>query len=82
MQGVGCADVLFVLQVPDNKADAVPCERLHENCQVTVMIHDRLRQCRGMPERSFRIGPQVLDECPGHDQAVLEHNGYKPSFLL
>jgi len=28
MQGVGCADVLFVLQVPDNKADAVRCERL------------------------------------------------------
>ena len=28
MQGVGCADVLLVLQVPDNKADAVPCERL------------------------------------------------------
>ena len=27
MQGGGYADVL-VLQVPDNKADAVPCERL------------------------------------------------------
>jgi hypothetical protein len=29
MQGGGYADVLPVLQVPDNKADAVPCERLH-----------------------------------------------------
>jgi len=28
MRGVGYADVLPVLQVPDNKADAVPCERL------------------------------------------------------
>ncbi|MDL1962335.1 MAG: hypothetical protein LWX01_11705 [Deltaproteobacteria bacterium] len=28
MRGGGCADVLPVLQVPDNKADAVPCERL------------------------------------------------------
>jgi len=29
MRGGGYADVLPVLQVPDNKADAVPCERLH-----------------------------------------------------
>jgi len=28
MRGGGYADVLPVLQVPDNKADAVPCERL------------------------------------------------------
>ena len=28
MRGDGYADVLPVLQVPDNKADAVPCERL------------------------------------------------------
>ena len=28
MRGVRVADVLHVLQVPDNKADAVPCERL------------------------------------------------------
>ncbi|HDH97997.1 MAG TPA: hypothetical protein ENF70_02550 [Deltaproteobacteria bacterium] len=28
MRGVRAADVLPVLQVPDNKADAVPCERL------------------------------------------------------
>jgi DNA-binding NtrC family response regulator len=28
MQGVGHADVLFVLQMPGNEADAVPCERL------------------------------------------------------
>jgi hypothetical protein len=28
MRGEGYADVLPVLQVPDNKADAVPCERL------------------------------------------------------
>ena len=27
MQGVGRADVLFVLQAPDNAADAVPCGR-------------------------------------------------------
>jgi len=30
MRGGGYADVLPVLQVPDNKADAVPCERLHK----------------------------------------------------
>ncbi len=28
MRGAGHADVLVVLQVPGNKADAVPCERL------------------------------------------------------
>jgi len=28
MRGGGYVDVLPVLQVPDNKADAVPCERL------------------------------------------------------
>jgi hypothetical protein len=28
MRGGGYADVLPVLQVPDNKADAVPCKRL------------------------------------------------------
>jgi hypothetical protein len=28
MRGGGHADVLSVLQVPDNKADVVPCERL------------------------------------------------------
>jgi hypothetical protein len=28
MRGGGYAEVLPVLQVPDNKADAVPCERL------------------------------------------------------
>ncbi|MCD4755363.1 MAG: hypothetical protein K8R75_06125 [Deltaproteobacteria bacterium] len=28
MRGGGYADVLPVLQVPDNKADVVPCERL------------------------------------------------------
>jgi hypothetical protein len=28
MRGGGHADVLPVLQVPDNKADVVPCERL------------------------------------------------------
>ena len=28
MQGAGHADVLVILQVPGNKADAVPCERL------------------------------------------------------
>ncbi len=30
MRGGGYADVLPVLQVPDNKADAVPCERLQK----------------------------------------------------
>ena len=30
MRGGGYADVLPVLQVPDNKADAVPCERLRK----------------------------------------------------
>jgi hypothetical protein len=28
MRGAGHEDVLVVLQVPGNKADAVPCERL------------------------------------------------------
>jgi hypothetical protein len=28
MRGAGHADVVVVLQVPGNKADAVPCERL------------------------------------------------------
>jgi hypothetical protein len=28
MHGTGHADVLVVLQMPGNKADAVPCERL------------------------------------------------------
>jgi hypothetical protein len=31
MRGGGYADVLPVLQVPDNKADAVPCERLQNH---------------------------------------------------
>jgi len=31
MRGGVYADVLPVLQVPDNKADAVPCERLPGN---------------------------------------------------
>jgi hypothetical protein len=31
MRGGEYADVLPVLQVPDNKADAVPCERLQKN---------------------------------------------------
>jgi hypothetical protein len=30
MRGGGYADVLPVLQVPDNKADAVPCKRLQK----------------------------------------------------
>jgi hypothetical protein len=30
MRGGGYADVLPVLQVPDNEADAVPCERLRD----------------------------------------------------
>jgi hypothetical protein len=30
-----------------------------------------------MPERSFRIGPQVLEECPSHDQIVLEYHHFK-----
>jgi hypothetical protein len=29
MRGAGHADVPVVLQMPGNKADAVPCERLH-----------------------------------------------------
>jgi hypothetical protein len=31
MRGAGHADVPFVLQMPGNKADAVPCERLRKN---------------------------------------------------
>ncbi len=34
MRGGGYADVLPVLQVPDNKTDAVPCERLWKQLQV------------------------------------------------
>jgi hypothetical protein len=30
MSGAGHADVLVILQVPGNKADAVPCERLRD----------------------------------------------------
>jgi hypothetical protein len=30
MHGSGHADVLVVLQMSGNKADAVPCERLHK----------------------------------------------------
>ena len=30
MRGAGYEDVLLVLQVPGNKADAVPCERLRD----------------------------------------------------
>jgi hypothetical protein len=30
MRGGGYTDVLPVLQVPDNKADVVPCERLRK----------------------------------------------------
>jgi hypothetical protein len=30
MRGAGDADVPFVLQMPGNKADAVPCERLQK----------------------------------------------------
>jgi hypothetical protein len=40
MQGVGCADVLFVLQVPDNKADAVRCEHLRNNDDATLCSFD------------------------------------------
>jgi hypothetical protein len=29
LQGAGREDVLGVLQVPGNKADAVPCNRIH-----------------------------------------------------
>ena len=38
MRGGGYADVLPVLQVPDNKADAVPCERLLQDQGITVSI--------------------------------------------
>ncbi len=34
MRGGGYADVLHVLQVPDNKTDAVPCEGLWKQLQV------------------------------------------------
>jgi hypothetical protein len=37
MRGGGYADVLPVLQVHDNKADAVPCERLQENKVVPLI---------------------------------------------
>ena len=38
MRGGGYADVLPVLQVPDNKADAVPCERLPGILQTALHI--------------------------------------------
>ena len=37
MRGGGYADVLPVLQVPDNKADAVPCERLRKLLHVKAL---------------------------------------------
>jgi hypothetical protein len=39
MRGGGYADVLPVLQVPDNKADAVPCKRLQLFCLRPGPIH-------------------------------------------
>ncbi len=55
MRGAGYADVPVVLQVPGNKADAVPCERLHnENGKValskalplTLRWQPKLSDCR------------------------------------
>ena len=43
MRGGGYADVLPVLQVLDNKADAVPCERLQE--MITTMNNRTGRMC-------------------------------------
>jgi hypothetical protein len=43
MQGVGRADGrTFVFQVPDNKADAVPCERLRRLSFYTYVFPERL----------------------------------------
>jgi hypothetical protein len=44
MQGVGHADVLFVVQMPGNEADAVPCERLlfsNANSGIAMMKYYR-----------------------------------------
>jgi hypothetical protein len=38
MHGTGHADVLVVLQMPGNKADAVPCERLQYFHAIAVLI--------------------------------------------
>jgi hypothetical protein len=38
MRGGGYADVLPVLQVPDNKADAVPCERLYIYYNIMITL--------------------------------------------
>jgi hypothetical protein len=40
MRGGGHADVLPVLQVPANKADAVPCEGLLPDNRVNAMLHE------------------------------------------
>ncbi|HDH97888.1 MAG TPA: hypothetical protein ENF70_01985 [Deltaproteobacteria bacterium] len=38
MRGGGYADVPPVLQVPDNKADAVPCERLRKRAAIAALL--------------------------------------------
>ncbi|MEN8688818.1 MAG: hypothetical protein ABF303_11640, partial [Desulfobacterales bacterium] len=44
----------FVLQVPDNKADAVPCERLHS-------FYRRFQNAPSLQLQS-RARPEILDE--------------------
>ncbi len=38
MRGTGYADVPVVLQVPGNKADAVPCERLQKMVNIGLLF--------------------------------------------
>jgi len=47
MRGGGYADVLPVLQVPDNKADAVPCERLQNFIVSRIYIKWFCSKCPG-----------------------------------
>ena len=55
MRGGGTAGVLPVLQMPDNKADAVPCERLPKYaCTFTTCHPDAatLKSVSGNPDRN------------------------------
>jgi len=53
MRGGGYADVLPVLQVPDNKADAVPCERLPDSKLSVSFVKDYPRGIRQIQAPHF-----------------------------
>jgi len=79
MRGVGYADVLPVLQVPDNKADAVPCKRLQKNRAAGCLPRspdeplsqlyfiDLLQSKDTFESRKHRIG---IKSDQGYDQSI------------